>query len=491
MSKTLRAALLAASCLALSGCASYSGIAPLGKYLDLGQLFASQELKPYAGWPQSDWWQEQQDPALTTLIEHALRDSPTLQAATARLTQARAISGVTESALWPQLNASAASTRERFSEHGLIPPPYAGTRQNINDLQLGGDWEIDFFGKNRENRQAALGELRASEVDQQASRLLLANNVARSYYNLARLLAQRELAEQRQLQRQDLAALVERRFKAGLDTRVELESAQGVLPENSRDIAALDEQISLTRHALAALSGQGPAALDGMTPKLPAVAPLALPDSLPAELLGHRADIVAARWHVESASHGMAAGQATFYPNINLRAFAGFSAIGFDQWLDSGSRQPGIGLAISLPLFDAGRLRNQYRVAAARVDSAVASYNATLLDALRDVADQLSTLHSLEIQLARQKAAQDSTERAYELALQRYQADISDRLSVLNMETNRLAQRRAAIDLQARWIDTRIKLINALGGGFADPGPMPPTLPATPDNTAHPHGLSS
>jgi len=131
-----------------------------------------------------------------------------------------------------------------------------------------------------------------------------------------------------------------------------------------------------------------------------------------------------------------------------------------------------MGLAISLPLFDAGRLRNLYRSSAAAVDSSVASYNGTLLDALRDVADQLSTLKALETQILRQQAALTSAQRSYDLALMRYQADISDRLSVLAVETNLIAQRRIAVDLQARWIDSRIHLVRALGGGFEESGEL-------------------
>ena len=471
MIKLTRFLFMTVSMLLLAGCASYSGIFPAALRFDERTLADKSE--PYVGWPKEDWWLELRDPVLTQLIEKAVSDNPGLQAAAARLRRAMAVAGEAESALAPQIDASLSSTRERFSERGLIPPPYAGTTQSINDLQLAGQWELDFFGKNREALRAAIGEVRASEAEQQAARQLLSGNVARAYYNLARLIAQHELAEDRQRQRLDLAGLVERRVKAGIDTRVELETAQGVIPENARDIAALDEQIALARHALAALIGKTPEAADTLVPKLPAVAPLAVPASLPADLLGHRADIVAARWRVEAAVHSMASTKAMFYPNINLRAFAGFSAIGFDQWLDSGSRQPGIGLAISLPIFDAGHLRNLYRVSAANVDGAVASYNGTLLEALRDVADQLSTLHSLDIQMERQQAALASAERSYGLALQRYRADISDRLTVLNVESGLIAQRRAAIDLQARWIDSRIRLINALGGGFAEPRPAP------------------
>lgn len=458
---------LGCSALLLAGCANYSGILP--EALKFNDSSLATRSVSYADWPKENWWRDLQDPVLDALIEQALIDSPNLQAASARLRRASAIAGETESALWPRINASSSNTRERFSERGLIPPPYAGTTQSINELQLSGQWEIDFFGKNREALQAALGEVRASEAEQQAARQLLASNVARGYYNLARLLAQRELAEARQQQRQDLAQLVERRFKAGIDTQVELESARGVIPENARDIAALDEQLGLARHALAALTGKLPDALDALAPRLPAVAPLTLPQALPANLLGHRADVVAARWRVESAVHGMDSTKAMFYPNINLNAFAGFSAIGFNQWLDSGSRQPGIGLAISLPIFDADRLRSLYRVSAATLDASVASYNGTLLDALRDVADQLTTLQSLTTQMARQQATLASAQRSYDLALQRYHADIADRLNVLNVESGLIAQRRASIDLQARWIDSRIRLIHALGGGFADP----------------------
>lgn len=451
----------------LSACASYSGIAPEFKTLDLAAVHG-QSTQPYGEWPKNDWYRELNNSELTRLIEQALADSPTVQAAVAKLNRGKAASGLAESALWPQTGASLSTTHERFSENGQTPPPYAGTVRDINDLQVSGQWELDFFGKNRENLKASLGEIRATEAEYHATRMLLANNVARSYYALARLLAQQELAEQRGRQRADLARLVERRFKAGLDTRVELESAQGVMPEIARDIAALDEQISLARHTLAALIGQGPDAADAIAPKLPAIEPLALPASLPADLLGHRADVAAARWRVDAATHSMASTKATFYPNINLRGFAALSAIGFEHWLESGSRQPGIGLAVTLPLFDAERLRNQYRSSAAQVDASVASYNSTLLEALHDVSDQLSTLQSLDTQIARQQAAQASAERSYELALKRYKADISDRLNVLNVEGNLIVQRRTAIDLQARWIDSRLRLIRALGGGFAD-----------------------
>lgn len=458
---------LTACALLLGGCANYSGIFPQALKFD-GSTLGGNTVS-LADWPKENWWQDFGDPVLGGLIEQSLRDSPSLQAAAARLRRASAMAGQSESARWPQLEASASTTRERFGEHGMIPPPFAGTTRSTNELQLFAGWELDFFGRNHEALQAALGEVRASEVEQQAARQLLAVNVARGYYTLARLLAQRGVAEQGWQQRMALSNLVERRFKAGIDTAVELESALGAIPQSARDIAALDEQAGLARHALAALIGELPNALDALQPTLAATMSLSIPDALPANLLGHRADVVAARWRVEAAVHDMDSSKAMFYPNINLSVFTGFSAIGFNHWLDSGSRQPGAGLAISLPIFDADRLRSLYRVSAANLDSAVASYNATLLDALRDAADQLSSLRAVDIQIERQQAVLASAQRSYDLALQRYRADISDRLNVLDVESALIAQRSASIDLQARWLDGHIRLINALGGGFSDP----------------------
>lgn len=460
--------------LALAGCANYAGITPEVRQFEATALDGSAR---FDAWPEEGWWHRLNDPQLADLIDAALADNPGLQAASARVRRAEAQAGNAESALWPNLGASTANTRERFSEHGMIPPPYAGTTRSINELQLLGQWEIDFFGKNRAALRAALGEAAAAAADRQAARHLLAANIARAYFNLARLIAQRDLAGERQRQRSAVAELVQLRFAAGIDTGIALEAATGAIPENARDIAAFDEQIGSARHLLAALAGKTPDAVDTLTPALPGAFAIDLPETLPAGLLAHRADVTAARRRVEAALNSTDATKALFYPNVNLRGFAGFSAIGFDQWLDTGNRQQGIGLALSLPIFDAGRLRSLYRVSTANLDEAVAAYNGTLLEALRDVADQLTTLAALDQQIAHQQATLQSAERNFRLADQRYRADIADRLSVLNAEAGLINQRRAAIDLQARRLDTRIRLIHALGGGFSD-------APATTDTLA-------
>jgi Outer membrane protein len=219
------------------------------------------------------------------------------------------------------------------------------------------------------------------------------------------------------------AQLVNERVSAGLDSALSLRQAQAEAPQLRRDLAALDEQAALARHALAVLIGAEPDATAQITAHLPAHIQLHAPERIPADLLGHRADVVAARWRVESELQGVREARADFYPNINLSAFAGFEAIGLAQWLQADSRTVGAGPAISLPIFDAGRLRGKLQGRTARADTAIESYNATVLNALREVADQLSSWKMLQTQLQEQMAAMAQVDAAYELALARYRAD--------------------------------------------------------------------
>ena len=453
-----------ASVLVLAGCASPGTLAQPEAVVDPSAVGIG-AAAPSA--PLDDrWWQAFGDPELDHLVERALADSPSLKLAAARIRGAiAAVQGVA-SADQPQVNGTLDVTRQRYSENGLYPAPLAGSMQTSGTLQASLGWELDFFGRNRAAFEAALGTQRAAEAELQASRAVLAADVARTYFQLARLVAQREVAQRSLQQRDELLRLIRDRVQAGLDTNVELRQGEGALPEARQQIEALDEQIELLRHALAALTVQPPQSLAGLSPKLNPVQALALPTAVPADLLGRRADIAAARWRIEAATQGVAGARAAFYPDINLVAYAGFNALGLDKLLQAGSSQYGVGPAISLPIFDAGRLRASLHGKEADLDAAIDSYNATVIGAAREVADQIASLQSLQRQEEQQTQAQASAESAYDLAAQRYRAGLGSYLTVLNAETSVLAQRRQAADLKARALDLQAALMRALGGGY-------------------------
>lgn len=454
-----------AAALMLAGCASYKGITPEAQLrspesvgLQPGAASATPALA-------ADWWRAFGDEQLDRLVAQAVQGNPNLKVAQARLRRAQAVLEVANAAALPQVNGSLEIQRQRYTENGIMPPPIAGSIRDNATLQFTGSWEIDFFGKYREALDAALGGTRAAQADAEAARILLASQVTRSYLQLARIHDQLEVAQRTLAQRQESLRLVRDRVNAGLDTTLELRQSEGALPEARQQIEALAEQSQLTRNALAALVGQPDVQIDARA--LAALKPVSVPATVPADLLGRRPDVVAARWRAEAAVHDVASAKAQFYPNVNIAGFIGLSSLGVSKLLDAGSLQWGVGPAIHLPIFDAGRLRANLRGKTADLDAAVESYNATVLDAVREVRDQLASLQSIAKQQAEQRAAQAAAESAYEIAVQRYRAGLGTYLNVLSAETAVLAQRRLAVDLSGRALDTQVQLMRALGGGFA------------------------
>ena len=223
----------------------------------------------------------------------------------------------------------------------------------------------------------------------------------------------------------------------------------------------LDEQIVLARHSLAVLVGRAPSALDSLTVSLSGLQAPEVPQQMPLDLLARRADVMAARWRVESAKGMSDAARATFYPNIDLTSYAGFNAVGLAQVLKAGSLQWGLLPAIHLPLFDGDRRLGNLSARVADQDAAVATYNQTVLQAMQETVDQLDTMRAVARQQAEQRAAQGHFESAHELAVQRYRAGLTGYLTVLSAESAVLAQRRQSVDLTARALDARFALIRA------------------------------
>lgn len=461
--------------LALAGCAVPGDLAPTRPLAAASPAAAAAALP----WPAGDWWRRYGDPALDDLVARALERQPTLQVTAARVRQAQAAVLASDAARLPQLAASADATVQRFSEHGLVPPALAGATRWNSTLQLAAQWEPDFFGRQRAALDAAIGQARAAAADAQAARTRLGAEVVVAWFALARLGELHDVAQRALAQRQEVLALVRQRFGAGLDTQLELRQAEGLIAQSRVDIEALAEAAERARHALAELSGQAPTALAGLSPRLPAAAAGALPESLPADLLGRRADLVAQRWRVEAALREVDVARAQFHPNVNLLAFAGLSSLGLTRLLEAGSLTWGVGPALRLPLFDAGRLRARLADRAAETDAAVEAYNTTLLRALREVADELASQRSLARQVQAQAEATTAADAAYALALQRYQAGIGNFLVVLTAEANVLVQRRAASELKARQLVADAALARALGGGYEAEGL--PAAAAAPD----------
>jgi len=475
MSTRITLAVVAVPALALiAGCASMDGLAPHSSTRDASALAAQQSLRDAhvadAAWPARDWWKALNDAQLDALIDEAVRGSPTLNIAAARARKALAAADEVATALSPRIDGSASSTRERFPNNGLTPPPLGGSTRTVNQLQATLSWEIDFWGKNRAAYEAALGAARAAEVDAYAARLALSTSIAQAYVQLQRAYLLHDVAVATLAERQRIYELTRDRNAAGLDSRLELKQAESAVPATREVLVALDERMVLARNQIAALLGAGPdRGLAIERPTGAALASVALPSTLPAELIGRRPDVIAQRWRIEAASSDIAAAKAQFYPNVNLVAFAGLQTLGAANLLAAASGMAGVGPAITLPIFDAGRLRANLAGKDADYDVAVEQYNQTLADAMRDVVDQLASFRSVAAQRAQQQQALATTREAYELALLRYREGLGNYLQVLSAEQPLLDQQSLDADLRARELELSINLVRALGGGYEPP----------------------
>lgn len=459
-----------ASALLAAGCANYAGIHSDKQVATVEHLETQQSLPAEGGaWPDAHWAGALGDPQLPRLIDEALANSPTLAQARARLDRAAAYTQGANARRFPRVDAHYALTRELFSANALYPPPYGGEWYTDTNGSLSASFELDLWGKNSAGLAQAISQEKAADAEQQVARLTLSASVARSYNELAREYALLDVAQREVSERESVNRITGSRVGAGLDTQVERRTSEANIATSRGSIAQLQGRIIATRYELAALLGKGPdrgLAID--TPRFSQLASPKLPDTVAADLISRRPDLVAARWRVDAASQGIKVSKADFYPNVNLAAMAGFESFGFGRFFERGSRQFQVGPAINLPIFDAGALRAQLRDRYATYDEAVADYNKTLLDALNDVATRIAAIHSAENQIRAAEAAYAAAGQAYQLAVIRYRGGLSTQLQVLSADSIRLAQEQTLVSLRADRIDQQVALIKALGGGFND-----------------------
>lgn len=461
----------------ISACASMHGLHPQGHALDAASLQAQRGLAGVpvtpAAWPKQDWWKAFSDPQLDGLVDEALAGNPDLAAADARARKAQALADVADAARKPSLSTLVGAAGARIPKT-LFPPPMGGhfgvTQYGILDFK----WDFDVGGGKRATLQAALGEARAREVEAQAARLMLSANVVSAYAALADAYTQRDLSRQALQRAQTFSKLTAQRVKAGIDSRFQSTQIDAETADAQAQLAAADNSVRGSGIALVVLLDRGPdRALDITRPQPLPEAALALPSNLPADLLGRRPDIVAARWRVEAAASNIKAAKAAFLPDVSVTALAGLVAGPGASLLQASAGLYSVAPALSLPIFEGGKLRANLAGKDADYDLAVAQYNKTVIGAINEVAERVDNLRALDAQSARERQSQASAQQAYDLAMQRYRGGVGNYLEALTVRAQLLdaEQRLAALHLQRA--SAAVQLIETLGGGFTPSADAP------------------
>lgn len=417
-------------------------------------------------WPDNKWWLRYHDQQLNQLMDEALEDSPSLQAAEARL---RNMAGVAEQigairSVQVGASASASETKVSYAYQAYMPP------HNWNDygsVTANFSYDFDFWGKNKASVAAATSDFAAAEAETAAARLMISTSLAQAYAELARLHLNKETAQIAVAIRTKTVELMTNRFNNGLETQGAVKQMQALQANAEAELLAVDESIQLQKNAIAALLGKGPdRGLSIQRPSVQLSDSFGLPENTGINILGHRPDVTAARWRAESAAKRIHVAKAQYYPDVSISGFIGYQAFGLNNLTRTGNDAGSIGPAIYLPLFTGGRLSGQLTSAEATYEEAVANYNSTVTQALHDVADVMTSSKALKARLEKTENAYQDAKAAYQIADNRYRGGLATYLDVLTAEDAMLNTQRALVNLQSRSFSLDVSLIHALGGGF-------------------------
>lgn len=453
----------------LSACASTGGLHSTATPLAADSLHSQQSLAGTAlsasAWPRPDWWKTAGDPQLDELVATALADNPDMALADARVQAALAAAGAADAAREPTLNANASISGLRAPP--MLPPLATGHLGWIRYGYLDFKWDLDLWGGKRAAWEAAVGEARAAAVDAQGARLELSTDVVQAYFDLAGAYAQRDLAGAELQRAEDFLKLTQRLVANGIANKLSLAQLESETASDRVHLKAAENAVRTSGLVLAALLGKGPDyALGIRRPTLPALPTLVLPSDIPADLLGRRPDVVAARWRVEAASRGIQAAKTQFLPNISIGSLAGLIAPTSMNLFALPNRFYTISPALSLPLFEGGALRANLSGKDATRDLAVAQYNHTLVQAINQVAAQVDDLRSLTSQVNDAETAQQSAAQAYRLSMLRFRAGIGSFLEALSVREELITAEQQLAGLQLQRSNAWAALNEQLGGGF-------------------------
>lgn len=425
-----------------------------------------------AGQPQDtqargDWWQIFGDPALDGLEKEATAANPSVKAALARVEEARAVARVGMAALLPNVGVNGVAARTRYSQNRQLPPgsPHVAYTTNSIDLPLDLSYEIDLFGQVRRALEGARALADAQQDAYQSVLLSLQAEAAEEYFTLRGLLQEKAYLDSTVEGRRRELDLVGQRQKAGASDSLDVLRARAELDTVESAELATDRQIAEVRHALAVLAGRTP---EGYSIEVAPLAgdPPAVPVGIPSDLLERRPDVAQAERTLAAANAAIGVAKASFFPSINLTAFAGTNSAAFNTLFDGSSHEWSVAPFVSIPLFQGGRNWANYQRSKASYDEQVANYRGQVLSAFRDVDDSLSDLRYLSSQAGVLREGVTAATQAEDLSLLRYKQGVSDYFEVIDAERTKLDSQVTYAQVQTQRYLATLLLIKSLGGSW-------------------------
>lgn len=424
-------------------------------------------------WPAARWWEGYHDDQLNMLVNRALQNSPTMQAARLRISQSQSTVELAQSAMGIQATAVAAQNRMRVTNKEFtwpysysLPIDKNGPWYTLNTVGVGATLNIDLWGADRARVAAAIGEKNARLAETAGIELDIASSVAQLYFAMQSTYQQIALLNQLQ----EIASLSvqahEQRAHRGLEDSVAIANARSELLAAQQQVIAANGTLTQYRETLRALMGADAHSMPDIHPvELPAVQQT-LPESLSFELLARRPDLQALSGYVTASMSQVDAAKAAFYPHFDIKAFWGYNALNVGDLFKSSFQQINLLPGLYLPIFDGGRLNANLKSVRTASNILIKQYNQAVLDAVRDVAMSSSQLNDLNQQVALQNQKVTAAMTVTQSASAHYQRGLLSRYAAQEARRSTITQQLLLLDMRAQQLSTDITLIKALGGGY-------------------------
>jgi len=427
--------------------------------------------------PDNEWWKTFQDQQLTELIQRAISNNLDLKLAAARVEQARAARGVEKSALYPSVSSGLSASRTQQRIAAVAGTGAAGFRPlELNNFQIGFDssWELDIFGRIRNEVKAATNDLRSAQEDRRDVLVTLLGDLATTYADLRGFQLRLQIAQKNIQSQNDTVSLTQARATAGLATELDVTRAIAQLETTSAVVPSLQAAVASSIHRIGVLLGEEPGSLQNQleaSAPVPVVPP-DVPVGLPSDLLKRRPDVRRADVEISAAAARIKVAKADYFPRFTLLGSAGRQATQLHELSLSMGNFFSVGPSITLPMFTGGRIKSNVDLQKARWTQAQVVYRSVVLTALEETEDALTNYASEQQRRDHLQAAVSRNQTAVQLSRERYRSGLADFLTVLDAERQLYSSEDSLAQSQIAVTTRLIALYKALGGGWENSFPL-------------------
>lgn len=428
-----------------------------------------QPAQPADDLPKANWWQVFADDTLNRLQQDSQEHNATLKLALARLQQAQAQAGIHEAATLPTVGLGASASRGKISADRPLTnynTKNYSTIQNDYKPMLTVSYEFDWLGRVKRDVESAKATAAQSKADSENVRLLLSAQLANAYFQLRQLDEETGLLQQSIAVQQKVLHLTQVRHQLGVDTASDQATQEANLQATQAQLSLLQNQRKQQEDLLATLTGHPAADFKLGSGKLPTALP-AIPTGIPAQLLQRRPDIASAERAMAAANAQIGVAKAAWYPQLTLApSYVGYESTALSSLISAPAMIWSLGLQASQTLFDNGKTKANIAYAEAGYAATTASYRQTVLQAIQESQDALSTLQGLDQAQTQQSLAVGNQQKAYNISLLRYKEGLDNSLTLAIHQQNLLAAQRLQSQLRGSQFIWSVNLLKALGGGW-------------------------